>query len=255
MRWTWNWGSLTSAVTAFTAVAALLFTGLSLQQTRAQNQLDESGQITDRFNAAVTNLGSGTETIRIGGILALQRIMQDSRRDQPAVVEVLSAFVREHAPLPAADVVNYPTRFQPSRPAAISADTVPSIDVQTALTVLAGRDSSQDQGAIVDLDNTDLNGASLEGAQLEDANLQGAFLADADLADSHFADANLQDSNLYDADLLHADLSRAFLQNATFSGSVQLAKLNGAVLDDALMDSRSLCDGAVVTRPEWGYQC
>ena len=59
----------------------------------------ESGQITDRFNAAVTNLGSGTMTIRIGGLYALQRIMLDSPRDQPAVIiQVLAAFVRQQAP-------------------------------------------------------------------------------------------------------------------------------------------------------------
>jgi hypothetical protein len=128
----WDWGKFTSAVTAFTAIAALLFTALSLQQSRQQNQLAQSGQITDRFNAAVTNLGSSTETIRIGGIFALQRIMQDSPRDQPAVIQVLAALIRQEAPLHAESV--------PAASATTAqGGTSPAIDVQTALTVRADR--------------------------------------------------------------------------------------------------------------------
>ena len=61
------------------AVGALFYTAQGLAQSQAatskqnelalqQNQLAQSGQITDRFNAAVTNLGSQVITIRIGGI-------------------------------------------------------------------------------------------------------------------------------------------------------------------------------------------
>jgi hypothetical protein len=42
-----------------------------------------------RFNTAITNLGSSSIAVRLGGIYALQRLMQDSPRDQPAVVAVL----------------------------------------------------------------------------------------------------------------------------------------------------------------------
>jgi hypothetical protein len=86
------------------AVAALWFTGQSvratnaqLQETRKQLQIQEQGQITDRYNAAITNLGSASVDVRLDGIYALQRIMQDSPRDQPTVVAVLCAFVRDNA--------------------------------------------------------------------------------------------------------------------------------------------------------------
>lgn len=38
--------------------------------------------------------------MRLGGIYALQRIMQDSVRDHSTVVSVLAAYVRQHAPSP-----------------------------------------------------------------------------------------------------------------------------------------------------------
>src|SRR3954465_8135513 len=82
----------------FAAVIALIFTFLSVQQAHDTLRLSEQGQITDRYTNAVTNLGSDTVDVRLGGIYALQRIMTDSSRDQSTVVRVLSAFVRVHTP-------------------------------------------------------------------------------------------------------------------------------------------------------------
>ena len=72
------------------AIAALWFTGQSvratngqLEETRQQLQIVEQGQITDRYNAAITNLGSPSVDVRLGGIYALQRIMQDSPATSP----------------------------------------------------------------------------------------------------------------------------------------------------------------------------
>ena len=43
-------------------------------------------------------LGSDRLDVRLGAIDALERIMIDSARDHPAIVELLAAFVRECAP-------------------------------------------------------------------------------------------------------------------------------------------------------------
>ena len=66
-------------------------------QQITQLQIAEQGQITDRYNAAIINLGSPSVDVRLGGIYALQRIMQDSPPDQSTIVAVLCAFVRDHA--------------------------------------------------------------------------------------------------------------------------------------------------------------
>jgi hypothetical protein len=60
-------------------------------------RLTQEGQITDRYTRAVEQLGSDKLDVRLGGIYALERIAKDSERDHPTVVEVLSAFVREHS--------------------------------------------------------------------------------------------------------------------------------------------------------------
>jgi hypothetical protein len=90
------------ARTAFLAILAgalatvgAVFTGLSYRLNRA-------GQITERFTRAIDQLGSSELDIRLGGIYALERIARDSPDDHPQVMEVLTAYVREHAPWPPA---------------------------------------------------------------------------------------------------------------------------------------------------------
>ena len=58
---------------------------------------DEQGQVTDRYTKAIEQLGSDKLDVRIGGIYALERIARDSARDHPTVMEVLTAFIREHS--------------------------------------------------------------------------------------------------------------------------------------------------------------
>ena len=247
-----NWGSIASAVTALTAVAALLFTGLSLQQTRAQNQLAEAGQITDRFNAAVTNLASESETIRIGAIFALQRIMQDSPRDQPAAIQVLAAFIREKWPVPPTEQSNAPA----------AGASVVVIDLQAALTVLGNRNPAHDGGVVIDLNHTELSGADLTGAKLADVNLNGSDLSGAKLPGADLSHANLGGANFSDADLSCADLSGTELFNSDFSyadltgADLSAADVGGiASLNGASFANLPWCDGTTSRYPQEKYQC
>jgi hypothetical protein len=77
---------LAGVVTATGAV----FTGLTFRLSRR-------GQATDRFSRAVEQLGHPTVDVRLGGIHALGALARDSRTYHGPVVEVLSAYVREHA--------------------------------------------------------------------------------------------------------------------------------------------------------------
>jgi hypothetical protein len=51
--------------------------------------------VTDCCTKAIEQLGSGRLDVRIGRIYALERTAHDSPRDQPAVLKVLAAFIRE----------------------------------------------------------------------------------------------------------------------------------------------------------------
>ena len=70
--------------------------------------------MTDRFTKAIEQLGSDKLDVRIGGIYALERIARDSAKDHPTVMEVLTAFIREHSrePWPPSDAASNggPTR-------------------------------------------------------------------------------------------------------------------------------------------------
>jgi len=231
----------TLVVTSLAAVAALFFTRQSIQEATNQLRISEEGQITDRYNAAITNLGSRSIDIRLGGIYALQRLMQDSPRDQATVIAVLCAFVRDQASY-------HPRTLNPPEPVEYQQPT----DIQAALTVVGTRDTKHDmRTTVVDLEGTklinarlesvhfhradftqaNLFGADLNGADLNGANLLGADLSNSGLNDADLSHANLRDANLFAAGLSGADLTRAYLAYADL-GIVHAhgAHLNGAKL-------------------------
>ncbi|MDQ0938490.1 hypothetical protein QFZ67_000195 [Streptomyces sp. V1I1] len=189
--------------TATLAVAA--FAWISIQQVNSDQHITRDGQITDRYNAAVQNLGSDSLDIRLGGIYALQRIMEDSPRDEPTVVRVLSAFIR--------------TR---STTLAKWASTKPRLgtDINAALTVL----STNHNKTPTDLTNAylaraDLARADLTGADLARADLTGADLTDADLQGAHLAGADLRGAHLARSDLRGADLTDAKMDKGALTYS------------------------------------
>ena len=65
----------------------------------------QEGQITDRFTKAIEQLGaidsSGKKKleVRLGGIYALERIADESERDHWEIIEILSTYIRENAPV------------------------------------------------------------------------------------------------------------------------------------------------------------
>src|ERR1700730_13427594 len=200
-----------SSLPGLAAAIALIFTGLQvhatngqLQATKNQLQITEQGQITDRYNAAIANLGSTSIDIRQGGIYALQRLMQDSPRDQPTVIAELCAFARE------------PTASNP-KPQESSAPSLPT-DVQAALTVAGTRNTANDgRTTLIDLNHAPLADAQLEYLRLAGANLAGADLAGADINYTHLASASLAGADVAGADLIYTHLADANLSGANLT--------------------------------------
>jgi hypothetical protein len=85
------------------AAGALVFTARNFTLSRRTFELTEQGQVTDRYTKAIEQLGSDKLDVRIGGIYALERVARDSVRDHPTVMEVLTAFIREHSREPRAE--------------------------------------------------------------------------------------------------------------------------------------------------------
>ncbi|WP_185094902.1 pentapeptide repeat-containing protein [Streptomyces sp. PanSC19] len=228
------------------AVVALLFTWREVR-------VAEQGQLTSRFNDAITNLGSPSLDVRFGGIYALERIMQDSPRDQPRIVQVLSAYVRRHAGVPAAGFAKEPTE---PREGQVAPDLRrPPTDVVAVVNVLVHRSPRHDGAAQVDWSLVDLRGLFLSAwaaadiakvpesrtlprgrAPLAYVNLQGsdlrhASLSGVDLRNAFVDEANLGQSQLLRVDLRKADLSYADLTDANvLESDLTGANLSGAVL-------------------------
>ncbi|MFI0515780.1 pentapeptide repeat-containing protein [Streptomyces sp. WSLK1-5] len=217
-------GLFVAGVPGLAALAALLFTW---QDVRIADQ----GQITNRFNAAINNLGSPSLDVRFGGIYALERIMQDSARDQPRTVSVLSAYVRQHAHVPKAGFAKEQGTFEEREQVELSTD------VEAVMNVLAGRSPGRDGRALLDLRRADLRGLNMtlwspkETAKFERpedvpdtrapfsyALLSGADLRHAELfgVDLHWA--SLVEANLSGTTLFFSDLSHAALESADLTG-------------------------------------
>jgi uncharacterized protein YjbI with pentapeptide repeats len=166
----------------------------------------------------------------LGGIYALERIARDSPKDQWTIVEILSAFIRHHAPAPAGT----PDTPAPRRELKV----LPSLrtDVQAALTVLGRRSPLITEPGTIDLSKTDLARANLKQAHLGNASLSGAYLEGASLIDANLERTNFEEAHLEGAVFLLACLKDASLREAHLEGAtlwradLTRAHMRGAVL-------------------------
>ncbi|MCW2944564.1 MAG: Pentapeptide repeat family protein [Actinoallomurus sp.] len=264
-------GRALAIATGLLALTAVYYTARNADTARRTFQLGEQGQVTERYTKSIEQLGSETRDIRLGGIYGLERIAADSARDHPTVMEVLTAFVREHAPV----TTTVSTTTGEASPPPAPAVSVPTADIQAALTVIGRRTAGHDTRPLdlfdIDVAGANLAGANLSGANLHDAHMIGANLSGANLHDAHMIgahligahmiganligahmiganlhDANLADAYLFDANLIGAKLHGAHLDGAHLSGahlsgaSLRDANLHGAHLDRAHLADANL---------------
>jgi uncharacterized protein YjbI with pentapeptide repeats len=196
-----------AAVLIGAALAYLQFT----QQQQASRDLLISNQVAKGFE----QLGSDKQVVRLGGIYALEGVMNNSEQYHQPILEALSAFVRDG------------TRTETS-------DTPPTTDIQAVLTVI-GRLKAIGAGvpnfANAHIPKANLFRANLSGADLIGANLAGAYLPFANLSGAVMDRANLVGANLDGTDLRSADLRSADLSGAkggAFSTTLSGADLSGA---------------------------
>ena len=218
------------------AAGALVFTARNFAVSRRTFELTEQGQVTDRYTKAIEQLGSDKLDVRIGGIYALERIARDSARDHPTVMEVLTAFIREHS------------REQWPPPGPQRPEQARSIrpDVQAAATVVGRRDPKRDIRP-VDLTGAKLTSAKLDGANLTRAKLDYAASSTADFSQADLTGAEFHESNLTHMGLIDSDLTAATLVGAHLDHSYLIrADLSRANLDHAFLTDADL-DGADLT--------
>ena len=188
-------------------------------------------QITERFSKAIEQLGSDKPEVILGGIYTLERIARDSEPDQWTIMEVLTAFVRQNAPI----IEENESQSSEDQEKFLEL----RISIQACLTVIAERKHPDLENKRLDLTKVNISGFNLvqfklkgfnfTGADLTEANLFGADLTGADLIGANLTEANLTGANLTRADLIGANLTRAYLTGANLTE----ANLTGAVLTEA----------------------
>lgn len=186
----------------------------------------KEGHMTDRINKAVEQLGAEKtvksvgkdgstveETkpnieVRIGAILSLERIAQDSTihdkgRDHVRVMEILCAYVRENAKVGSLGEEADATEF-----------VNPRIDIQIVLDVIKRRDHFQIEVERTKRYRLDMRKVDFRGANLSEGNFRGAILAESrfefcSLQQGDFSGARFDGSVLNFVGFSGADLTGA----------------------------------------------
>lgn len=239
---------------AVTAAVGLVYTHRShrtalelLEHTRTKDReqadLTREGQITDRYVEAIKLLAaSGPDglTERLGGIYALERIMNDSAKDHPTVVQVLASFVRQHAPI----LSEYEVRDRAgARPDATD-------DVKAAVTVLGRRPPRAEKDPI-NLSFTSLHKCDLSNGRFEQALFQGVDFGGANLWRTDLRQARLGGAKLSRAVTFHTDLRGADLVTPT-DAEVSAAELGWVVVDSSTRLPDQLAEDPEVRRMLYG---
>jgi hypothetical protein len=197
-------------------------TQAQLEQSRNELAVSREGQITERFTKAIEQIGATSEEgknleMRLGGIHALERISRESENDYWSIMEILSAYVREHAPRdPAAgaDLDKGVAEADLDKGAAKN-DVLKRLpfshaeaDIQTILDTIGRRFRTwmKEEELRIRLEETDLRGATffmanLTGVWFFKADLGGAYLRECNLKGAAFGQANLQNTVFEKVDL------------------------------------------------------
>ena len=229
------------------------------QSAEEQVRLTQEGQSTERFTRAIEQLaatddeGAPRLEVRLAAIYELEQISRVSEVLLPAILEVLTAYVRENAPW--SPQVDDPSGSE-REPSARIPFSPPSSDIRAILIVLGrrvryfedvelepldlqGTDLGYSSLAAADLEEANFNGSNLQVADLRSANLHGAILHEVNLQEANLHGARLQGAMLEEANLQEARLFRANLQEATlleaflYGANLWGANLHGAVLQEA----------------------
>ena len=178
--------------------------------------------------------------VRIGAILSLERIAQDSTaydkgRDHVRVMEILCAYVRQNVPTESLRPTSTP--FPTKKP---------RIDVQYILTILGRRSNQQRDIEMaekyrLDLSSSDLDGANLSKMNFSAASFRGSRLERANLSYSNFTGALFCDALLDYAKFDQSQLYGTNLDGATFGGAnrfgLEGANLHGVSIEGANFSS------------------
>ncbi len=223
--------------TTFRDIAIALFATLSglgvlfgFYTSIIRTETAEQGLITDRINKAVEGLGKSENgepviEVRIGALLSLERIAQDSLRDHMQVLKMLCAYIRHNSAKPhqaGEEKIHDTAEIKNKRKK--NAGTKIDDDIQTALTIIGQRlDGAGGKERLKKEESQkyhmNLLGCNFYRAHLIRADLSCAILMASDLRGAYLGDANLNNTAFSSANMRGACLEMASLDGADFTNT------------------------------------
>jgi uncharacterized protein YjbI with pentapeptide repeats len=210
-------GGIAVLIGAVVAYQTLL---VNEDQSRLSQQASHDLLISQQVARGFDQLGSDKMVLRVGGIYALEGVMNGSAQYSGPVLEALCAYVRDGTKT-------------------LGGEDPPATDIQAALTVIARRDPTVRSIDLrsAHIPKANLSGADLSGARMQLADLSGANLFSADLNNAYLSGIRLNGAKLMLADLENADLSGASLLDVDLSGAdLTGANLSGVTVKQSQLD-------------------
>jgi uncharacterized protein YjbI with pentapeptide repeats len=260
---------------ALIAASVSMYTFLQQQrETSRQARVSSETNLANQFDKAVERLTAPHETMRVGGVYALENVLNHSDIYNQAAFDTLCEFVRHNSRTertnngdgPLATDIQEALKVIGRRrrgPDLVSAHTAevrktcseigigrPDLGGAHIPKAVLGRDISQaslgraNEVGIVNLACAWLKDVNLAHAVLYNANLAGAWLKDVNLTHAVLPQANLTGAWLLKAHATGVDLSDADLTGADLTGAdLKAANLQKAHLRDAnLTDADLTCN-------------
>ncbi|WP_112310950.1 pentapeptide repeat-containing protein [Pseudogemmobacter bohemicus] len=226
----------------------------------------KEGHMTDRISKAVEQLGAektvkaGTGEddkvtertepnieVRIGGLLSLERIAEDSMRfdhgrDHIRVMQIICAYLRQNSRA---------TNLEPTHPPFKS--RTPRLDLQIATDVLCRRKPAQVEVEARQKYRLDLREVDFDGMLLSKGDFAGALMMGCRFEDTDLRNANLTATNMSGSLLSNVWLGEALLLGTNLNGTTMASDgFLGADLSDrvAVMISGAIMPSLVIELEE-----
>ncbi|WP_282094884.1 pentapeptide repeat-containing protein [Epibacterium ulvae] len=177
--------------------ATIFFSSLRVWINERNTKATEQGLITDRINKAIEGLGADKTTkidekehtepnieVRIGSILALERIARQNLDFHIQIMEILCAYVRQNAPC------------QVLLSQELTQNPKPRDDIQFCVRII-GRRSSEGKTLETSIQfRLDLSQCNLTGVKFSKGDYSGADFSDCDLSSCIFHGAQFKGARL-----------------------------------------------------------
>jgi len=276
---------------ALTIMATIPFQLIKVWLNERSARTAEQSHITDQINKAVEGLGAEKTVfeldedgksvqrtrpnieVRVGAIYALERISQDSLRDHVAIMEILTAYLRQNSPADTAQPFKDPETgkemedwetsaadaseedrkkhldarherlgrwFIESKAWRWAQELKARTDIQAAVQVLGRR--TPDQRAMERSD--DRYGPDGYQLDLRQTNLQAVDISHLNFSKALLQNSRLEGANLFAARIEEAELLGAWMEGANLNGArMERAELSGARMEGADL-SKARMEGA-----------